>query len=173
VPPDAIENGVAGYAAARNPEIDVDKIAHFAIGIFWKAAIHSWSGTLTDSVIDLGPYTDPLRKFLCGEAGFPDYIALTIGVLTPSKAKGLIALTQPYRGQNKNWHNYLFYVPGIEFAIAVGKAVDMKKRSECFACNPLHPIWVLDFTDDVRMVQRMMFGKAKVAGNVRKYLKKP
>jgi len=172
IPPDVVDNDVAGYAAAKNAEIDVDKIIHFAIGVFWKAAIHSWSGHRLDPVIDLGPYAERLRTFLRGETRFPDHVALTIGVLPRSKAQKLIAMTQPYRGSNRSWHNFLFYIPGIEFAISVGKAVGEERRGECFASNALHPIWVLDFSDDVRMVQRMMFGKARVAKNVKKYLKK-
>jgi hypothetical protein len=172
VPPDIVEDNMAAYATARNPEIDAAKITHFAIGVFWKAAVHSWSGHRTDPMIDLGPYAEPLRKFLRGETGFPQHVALTIGVLPKDAAKGLIAMTQPYRGSNRSWHNYLVYIPGIEFSISVGRAVNDAKRGECFATNPLHPIMVLDFSDDIRKVQKMMFGKAKVARNVRKYLNK-
>ena len=32
------------FCATENPLIDADKIAHFAMGIFWKASIHSWRG---------------------------------------------------------------------------------------------------------------------------------
>jgi hypothetical protein len=172
IPPDAVDNGVAGYAAARNPEIDVDKITHFAIGVFWKAAVHSWSGYRSDPIVDLGPYTERLRTFLRGGTGFPERVALTIGVLTPSKAQRMISMTAPYRGSNRSWHNFLFYVPGIEFAISVGKAVRAERRAECFASNALHPVWVLDFSEDVRNVQRMMFGKARIAKNVNKYIRR-
>lgn len=171
IPPDAVDNGTAGYAAARNPEIDAEKITHFAIGVFWKAAIHSWRGNTCDPVIDLGPYTERLRTFLRGETSFPERVALTIGVLTPSKAQKTISMTQPYRGSNRDWHNFLFYIPGIEFAISVGKAVGEERRGECFYTNPLHPIYVIDFSEDIRGVQRMMFKNAKIARNVHKYIK--
>ena len=39
------EDGGAVYLAAENPEIKVDKLAHFALGLFWKASVHSWSGS--------------------------------------------------------------------------------------------------------------------------------
>ena len=37
------EDDAKVYAAARNPEIDTAKVTHFAMGIFWKAAVHSWT----------------------------------------------------------------------------------------------------------------------------------
>ena len=42
------------YYAATNPEFSVEKVTHFALGIFWKPAVHSWSGSKNDSMIDLG-----------------------------------------------------------------------------------------------------------------------
>src|SRR5947209_15811189 len=36
------EGDGALYAAADNSEIDVAKLTHFAMGMFWKASIHSW-----------------------------------------------------------------------------------------------------------------------------------
>jgi hypothetical protein len=70
-PPDAVDGEGAVYATIRNPEIQSDKLVHFAMGVFWKAAVHSWSGLRTEPMIDLGSYIEPVRKFLRGEAGFP------------------------------------------------------------------------------------------------------
>jgi hypothetical protein len=39
------------FAARSNAEIDVQKITHFAIGVFWKASLYSWEF----SEISLGP----------------------------------------------------------------------------------------------------------------------
>ena len=30
------------YFAAENADIDVEKLTHFAMGVFWKASVHSW-----------------------------------------------------------------------------------------------------------------------------------
>ncbi len=171
-PPDVIGGGISGYAAARNPDIDNDKIIHFAMGVFWKAAIHSWSGYSSDPAIDLGPYVEPIRRFLRGETRFPEYVALTIGVLPPDVARRTILVNRPYRGSNRRWHNYLFYIPGIEFSISVGKAVDVAIANDSFATNALHPIMVFDFSAEIWKVLKMMYGGAKVAKNVHKYLKK-
>jgi hypothetical protein len=69
--PDAIEGDTSVYAAVRNTAIKTDDLTHFAMGIFWKAAVHSWRGGETEPIINLGPYTESVRKFLRGEDGFP------------------------------------------------------------------------------------------------------
>src|ERR1700675_4786227 len=38
--------------AGGNPKINVQKLVHFALGIFWKAAVHSWRAP-QDPMIDL------------------------------------------------------------------------------------------------------------------------
>src|SRR5437762_5977265 len=43
LPPDAVlPDGMTAYKAAENQELDIGKIVHFALGIFWKASVHSW-----------------------------------------------------------------------------------------------------------------------------------
>jgi hypothetical protein len=170
VPPDATDGDAAGYAAARNSEIQCDKITHFAMGVFWKAAVHSWSGSRTEPMIDLGKYAEPIRNFLCGAAGFPERMVLTIGVLPPPVE--MIAFNNPYRGSNRKWHNYLFYVPGIEFSLNVGSMIKTSERESCFASNPLHPIIVTNFSEDLLKINRMVWKGARKAKNVDKYLKK-
>jgi hypothetical protein len=170
-PPDVVDGDAAGFASAKNREIHSDKLIHFAMGVFWKAAIHSWSGVRTEPKIDLGPYAEPIRTFLRGETGFPEHMALTIGVLPPPAQ--LISFHNPYQGSNSNWHNFLFYVSGIEFSLAVGKAVDDTVRENCFACNPAHPIVVVDFSRDIQTIIKRVWANARKAKNVEKYLKKP
>lgn len=76
VPPDVVDGDMAAYAASRNPEIHVDKLVHFSLGVFWKAAVHPWSSLRTGPMIDLGGYAEPIRKYLRGKAGYPKEIAL-------------------------------------------------------------------------------------------------
>jgi hypothetical protein len=169
-PPDVINGDAAAYAAARNPHIHTEKLIHFAMGVFWKAAIHSWSGSRTEPMIELGSCTEPMRKFLRGETGFPDHMFLTIGVLPPPAQ--LISFHNPYQGSKKEWKNFLFYVSGIEFSLGVGTAIDDAVRESCFASNPLHPIIVVDFSPDIEAIIKQIWANARKAKNVDKYLKK-
>jgi hypothetical protein len=121
-------------------------------------------------MINLGVYTEPIQRFLRGERGFPEGIALTIGVLPPPVE--LISFHNPYRGSNPNWPNFLFYVSGIEFALALGPPLGSDVRESCFAANPLHPIMVLDFSPAIIGILSEVWRKARKAKNVDKYLKK-
>ena len=170
IAPDVVDGDVKAYAAARNPEIDCEKIIHFALGIFWKAGVHSWNRSRTAPLINLGVYAEPIRRFLRGEQGCPESIALTIGVLPPPVE--LISFHNPYRGSNPSWPNFLFYVSGIEFALHLGPPVDSGIRESCFATNPLHPMMVLDFSPTIKDILSEVWKKAHKAKNVEKYLKR-
>jgi hypothetical protein len=95
VPRDYSEPGFDLYFTATNPAIEVEKITHFALGIFWKASVHSWSGTKKEPPIQLGPYSEMLRKWLRGDAILPDSVALSVYVLIPSRAQ--IVSSEPYK----------------------------------------------------------------------------
>ena len=165
-PPEAIDGDAAVYTAATNPEIHSEELIHFTMGVFWKAAVHSWSPYCAEPLIDLGSYADRVRRFLRYEANFPDHLALMIGVLPPPAQ--LISFYNPYQGSKKEWHNYLFYVSGIEFSLAAGKAVHADVRRMCFSHNPARPIVVADFSADIATVLssvRARDGRAKGVGN--------
>jgi hypothetical protein len=149
-PPEAINEDAVVYAAATNPELRSEELIHFAMGVFWKAAVHSWSPSRAEPLINLGSYADRIRKFLRYEAGFSEHLALMVGVL-PTPAQ-LISFYNPYQGSKKEWHNFLFYVSGIEFCLAVGKTVHANARKMCFSHNPAHPIAVADFSADLATV---------------------
>jgi hypothetical protein len=61
-PPSYSSDGNIFYEATKNSEIPVDKITHFAMGVFWKASAHSWSGTEREPLIQLVPYADSLNR---------------------------------------------------------------------------------------------------------------
>src|SRR5262249_17504625 len=147
IPPDIVDGGVEAYSAVKNPEIPVDKLLHFAMGVFWKAGMHHWITGQTENLIDLGPYAEPIRKFLREETGFPAECALTIGVLPPSTR--LIALHNPYQDSTKAWSNFRFYVSGIEFVLATGPRVDAEFKTSTFSGHPLRPILVFDFSGEI------------------------
>lgn len=168
LPPDRVDGEWKGYAAFRNPEIEIDKLVHFAMGVFWKASVHSWVGYSRDPRIELGPYRDKVRVFLRGEAAFPEHMGLVIGVLPRDKA--LISFYQPYRARVEGYHNFLFYIPGVQFVLSVGKGIPADMPDICFASNKAHPVLVADFSDDVKGVVRRATTKAHKSQNLLAYL---
>jgi hypothetical protein len=111
--PEYEREGGGLYFAAANPEIEVEKLTHFAIGICWKAAVHSWKGKETDPMIELGPYADAFRLWLRGEGSFPENISLGVVLLRPIRA--LAGLHGPVEAESRPWRTFLLNVPGVAF----------------------------------------------------------
>ena len=137
--PEVDEDDVKAYAALMIPEIDVKKLSHFAMGIFWKASVHSWKKERGEPRIKLGPYSEIIRRYLLGETEFPERVSLVVNVVAPEKA--MVLFTDPVTGEDK--HSHFVYVPGIMFAIMVG-GTNTVVQAQCFAKDPNHPIMVWD-----------------------------
>jgi hypothetical protein len=158
------------YLAAQNPQIDSPKLIHFAMGVFWKAAVHPWIPGEQEPLIDLGTYTEPIRKYLRGESPYPNEVALTVGIL-PAPVKHL-AISAPYRGSNVKVTNFLFYGVGIEFSLLVGAGITDEERGGSLSANPGRPIIVVDFSPMLRDISVDVMKTAHKAKNVQKYFKK-
>jgi len=136
------ENGGTLYCANQNPMIDADKLTHFALGIFWKASVHSWRGKHRSPLIQLGPYSDVIRTWLRGESQFPQHISLTVSLSRPERA--LITFHDPIETKLLEWHAFLLYVPGVQFILSTGRDIDPAMKDTCFHENAAHPIFVSD-----------------------------
>jgi len=79
-------NDGALHLAANNPEILVDKVAHFVMGVFWKAAVHPWTPGGAAALITIEEHDD-IRKWLRGEGAFPRLMALAITIARPQHAQ--------------------------------------------------------------------------------------
>jgi hypothetical protein len=170
VPPDVVEGGSGMYAAARNPEMDTTSLTHFAMGIFWKASVHSWRANDTAPLIDLGEYGESVRSFLLAQPAFPEEMVLIVGVSPPPVE--MTAFCYPYRGSEPDYQNFLFYVPGIEFALLVGRGIPAEKKQCCFASHPLRPILASDLSEALKAVFQSTVKNAHRAKNVTRYLPK-
>lgn len=168
VPPDITDDdGSMGYAISRNPEINVNAITHFVMGIFWKASAHSWLKDKKEPRIELGPYGERVRKFLRGEADFPDNMVLNLGVVPPSIK--FINFLDPYEGSGSP-RNFVFNIPGMQFGLTVGKTIFPDVKQTCFYRNPLHPIVVADFARDMKKIYQAQSKKAHKSRKLIEYL---
>jgi hypothetical protein len=168
--PDIAEPDLRGYAASRNPAIKVEKLVHFAMGVFWKASIHSWEGGSKTSRIEFGPYRESIRRFLLGETAFPQSMGLVLSVLPREKA--VVGFSIPYRNGHPEFHSFTFHVPGIMFTLCVGKKLGPDMRHICFATNPAHPILVADLAQDIFNVGAKTFAKAHKSRKLTEYLRR-
>ncbi len=125
------------YEANLIPEINAAAITHFAIGIFWKASLYPWN---TDKTIPvkLAGYDDAFRRFLLGEAGFPQDAVLTVYV----REGGVIdKLTHtPYGSSGPEMSSYQFPIPGFSFMLTLGKNIPQRISQYCFVRGLGRPI---------------------------------
>lgn len=140
LPPDGADGDSALYLTARNSHIETDKILHYAMGMFFKAAVHPWRGGRTDPLINLGKYTEAVRKFVKDGGPFPKNMALVVGISPPPVHE--IMITPPYRGQATDMHNFVLGIPGMQFVLLVGRGVSAQTKQTCFAPSPLRPLLV-------------------------------
>jgi hypothetical protein len=138
--PETNGNGFMRFSAANNPEVDVESLAHFAMGIFWKASVHSWSGRTVDPRIELGRYSEPIRKWLRGGGVWPIDCSLATLVSVPSKV--LNAMSDPTEGVRQEWRSHFFYAFGVLFVLNVGKTIAPEVRACCLYQNHGHPIFI-------------------------------
>jgi hypothetical protein len=137
------------YAGADNPEIDVPKLIHFAMGIFWKGSVHSFGSGSDRPRIDLGEDSEALRLFLRGEAPLPDHVALAVAV--ESGPIRFPAMIDPFPGDNPDFRNFFFYVPGMQMQIYVGDKVrESPSAKYCINVNPRAPILLVPLAKDMR-----------------------
>lgn len=111
--PNFADSDIALYYLPDNSVIDFEKVTHFGMGIFWKAAVHPWKGNKTDPLIQLGPYTDPIRQWLLRQAEFPQDVQLWVSISRPEHAQ--IVLNPPMRTCRSNWTTYLCHALGLMY----------------------------------------------------------
>lgn len=128
------------YYLPDNSVIDFEKLTHFGMGIFWKAAVHSWRRNRIDPLIDLGPYANSIRRWLLREEGFPEHVQLWVTVSRPEHAQ--IVLNPPTRTSREGWTTYLCHTLGLMYQLNVGNGMDRETRETCFYRNSNHPIMV-------------------------------
>jgi len=147
--PIQVTESMSVYAVADNPEIDVSKLIHFGMGIFWKASVHSFGSGSDSHRIDLGEDSEALRLFLRGEAPLPNHIALAVAV--ESGSIRYPAMIDPFPGDNQDFMNYFFYVPGMQMQIYIGDGVrESSSAKYCINVNPQCPILLVPLAKDMR-----------------------
>src|SRR2546428_1007376 len=117
------------YSAADTPTIDRDKIAYFAISVYWRASIHTWEQENGDEVrIDLGTkYNEEIRKYLLGETPVPKNVSLQLTVC--SDLLNRMAFFAPEENQKHKDKTFIFLARGMLFFFRASNTLtDFQKR---------------------------------------------
>jgi hypothetical protein len=151
------------------PGLRWEDLTHFALGIFWKAAVHSWSGSDTEPLIQLGPYEEKIRQFLLGGA-YPKNIALIVQVI-PAPVKH-ITFNFPCTQMGSMPKYHWFYIPGVRFTLVVGQQIPDDMRMMCLYFHQEHPILLQDVSKDIGGAIKKMTVKARKSLKFQEYISK-
>jgi len=162
IAPDFVEPDVKAYAGSKNPRLRVKDLTHFALGIFWKAAVHSWRSGPSSIIprIELACHRENIRSFLFCDGPFPERVALGVNVM-PTPVTTMLSY-EPRAGRMSDAvHRFSFYVPGILFTLSVGEGAAGEAKDICFYGNPLHPILIKDLSEEVERYPKETYFKGK------------
>lgn len=97
----------------------LQKLIHFFVGIFWKAAAREWTSVDHKMQLDFGPYEERLRSYLIGTTAFPERAALIINL--SGNVKPLICAMYPYGGGHiEGTRQYRVALPGMAAWLHIG-----------------------------------------------------
>jgi hypothetical protein len=127
------------HSCADIYRIDLNKILYFALSVFWRASVHTWRVQDREVRINLGPYTEPIRRFLRRTGGFPHNTFLVVTVM-PAPESAFV-LIPPVRLLPRDFHLFVFYIPGVQFLLCTGSRVPDHFKDACIQHSPKHLIW--------------------------------
>ena len=146
--------------------LDVDKLAYFALIVFWRASVHKWHtiGAQTTST-PLGAHEEPIRKFLRGEVGFPSDIAIVSHACSDHASKELIFF--PTAAISSTYATHSLLVRGIYFRLLTGLSPKAHGRKLCIVNSPRHVI----FEEDCRARTKHAYSHLQKTARVARKLK--
>jgi hypothetical protein len=115
--------------------IDRQKLAYFAMSVFWRAAVHLWHRPeQKDPIIRLGVYEEPIRKYLMEEAPFPPEMAILLFVCTDSHAQNVFY--QPSQGNLEMPYTWTFQTRGLNFYLSGMEGMPPQLAEACLINGP-------------------------------------
>lgn len=151
------------YAAAKVAAVDTEAMVYFAASVFWRAAVHSWRlRPRTEPVrIDLGPYEDPLRRYLMEETVLPDGIVVHTRIWSSENMN--LAAMFPQGDRQDDGYVYRFIIPGLVFTMLVGSRLQGINYRISLSHSP-YKIITLYRTLDARITQNLAVQVQRIAG---------
>ena len=160
IAPGYFDGQVAVYSG-KIAKVDLAKLVYFAVSVLWRAAVSYWIVESTRfEPLELGNnFTEQFRLFLLDESEFPQDAAITTEVLAFHEAS-LGTAVFPYGGRSGEFHQYGFAIPGVRFALYLGKRIPVETRRMCTFRSPEGLIML---TNDSLIREVARIGKKRLA----------
>jgi hypothetical protein len=126
----------AMYSVADSPKINRDRLAYFAISVFWRASVHSWKQEGGKTVkIDLGAkYNEQIRKYLMGVASVPQNAFLWLVICSDLENQN--AFFTPGENQKNKDRSVIFLARGMLFMFRVTNTLREREKRLSMVNNP-------------------------------------
>jgi hypothetical protein len=155
------------YSAAALPADAVDQLVYFSSSLFWRASVRDWCiSTRKYEAIELGPYQEQIRKYLLGQAAFPQNA--TLAVILSKLRQPAIAFNFPDTVRVAACHCHTLHIPGITFQLTLGREIEEGATLSCVLRSPWRPIFV-SYDGDARVQRQVLRLMGKVAPPWGKY----
>jgi len=134
--------GVQSYSG-RDAGIDTAMLAHFALSVIWRASVHAWPISSTETTsISLGSYAEPMRKYLSGDAGFPEDVVVMATVCTDLASRD--GCYVPCLVKGSAHVAYAFLVRGLYIRVFTARDLTPDYRGLCCFKSPEKLMFVRD-----------------------------
>jgi len=148
--------------------LDMDKLAYFGLSVFWRAGAHAWPSKLTVDrtySIDLGPWLDPIGRFLEG-AAWPGGLSLMVTAAEDTFSKGYSFYPGRTVGLLAPMLSYGFLTCGIHFALFLANPVPFPYALFCCTSAPRRPIFMRNMHDQTVHAAGRLRTLGRVAENM-------
>jgi hypothetical protein len=123
--PSKTEAGFNVFEASEVSDANADQLEYFAASLFWKASCHDWGYEQRSA---LGLYQEAFRKFLLGNAPWPEKAWLTVGCVPTSRRGACMTFGLPKLDSNKSYSSHRVGFLGIVFLLSIGNLVPKEAR---------------------------------------------
>ena len=149
--------------------VDTEKLAYFGLSVVWRAGAHEWKNSYSDKPtysIDLGPFLEPMRRYLLGTASFPSNISVNVQVA--SDAQSQRSAYTPSWAVGARCPVVGFLVCGIHFAVAMGNPLPPEYLQTCCYNSPEKVIFEKDISEQSKRAFNRLYATTRVSGKLRR-----
>lgn len=149
--------------------IDTDKLAYFAVSVIWRAGAHKWRNLYSDKPtysISVGPFLEPMRRYLLGTGPFPENLAVNVQVAVDTHSQ--CSAYTPSLAAGTPCPIFGFLTCGIHFAVAMATPLPPVYLQTCCYNSPQKLIFEKNLLGQSTRAFNRLYATARVSGQLRK-----
>jgi hypothetical protein len=145
--------------------IDTEALAHFALGILWKGAVHKWTTVAGQTTsVNLAGYKESIRKYLLGKDTLPSEIFVMIAACEDKGSRGMVFAPSKVRGSRHRMYSLL--VRGLWFHVIADRQAPASLKNLCCLQSERKVLHLEDCTERFLHAGRHIHKTARIARNM-------